>query len=148
MFICKQDNGYQSYSSVFVPVSSGDKYYFYHAKFPGVCYFIPGRKDYQIGMPDWDKEDSRSWETSYEANQKGWVYAQCQSYYCQNTSKECTPGYLMVNGIPIMISQNNNSYYDNASVFIPVAKGDKYNACGGYSNKSISFFPCLEEINK
>lgn len=143
IYICQQNSGYQSYSSVLVPISSNEKYYFYHGGYPGVCYFIPGKKDDQVGMPDWDKEQGRSWNQKYEASEKGWVYAQCQSYYCQYTSSNNSPGFLMVNGIPIVITHNDNSsYYDNASVFIPVAKGDKYNACGGYANQSISFFPC------
>lgn len=144
IYICQHNNGYYTYSSVLIPVSSGDKYYFYHGGYPGVCYFIPGRKDNQVGMVDWNKEKGQSWNTKYVAGKKGWVYAQCQSYYCTNTSTSNTPGYLMVNGIPILISKNNNSYYDNASVLVPVAKGDKYNAIGGYQNQSISFFPCLK----
>lgn len=144
MFICRQNGGNYSYSSVLVPVSSGDKYYMRHGGYPGVCYFIPGKENHETGMPNWDKEQNKSWNTKYEATEKGWIYAQCRCYYCQNTSTENTAGYLMVNGIPILISKNNSSYYDNASVFIPVAKGDTYNAIGGYAEKVISFFPCIE----
>ena len=50
----------------------------------------------------------------------------------------------LINGIPILISKNNNSYYDNASVFVPIDIGDAYNAIGGHSEKYFSFFPCLK----
>ena len=142
--ICQQNNGYQSYSSLLVPVSSGDSYYLYHGGYPGVCYFIPGKKEYQVGMPNYEQEKGQSWGQEYEATEPGWVYAQCRSYNCTSTSTSNAPGYLMVDGNAILISKNNAGYYDNASVFVPVSKGSKYIAQGGYQAQSISFFPFIQ----
>ena len=96
-------------------------------------------------MPNWGKVDNKDWNTKYEATEKGWVYAQCKCYSCNSSSSNNAPGLLIVNGVVIIIAKNNNGAYDNASVFIPVAKGDTYNAIGGYSDQSISFFPCLDK---
>lgn len=139
-------NNYQTFNSIFFPISKGEQYYAYHSGQPFSLCFIPGKPDTQVGYPDWNKEKSKEWSQQHTAEESGWVYAQCMCYYCYNTSSSNSPGMLIVNGNQILISQiYSNSYYHNGSVFIPVSKGDKYSATGGNSSQSISFFPKLKK---
>lgn len=124
-----------------MPISSGDQFTYSHSGYPGSCFFIPGLKESEVGMPNYDQETSQSWNQEYEAPSAGWIYAQCHSYNCRSTSTSNNPGYLMVGGCPLLISKEYSRYYDNASIFIPVAKGTKYIAQGGYSSQAISVFP-------
>lgn len=85
--------------------------------------------------PDYKKGISKSWNTDITAEQSGYVYA-----YSANTDSS-SASTLYINGTSFQISPIIGDNVGRDNLFMPVKKGDIYKATGGYSEKTLIFYP-------
>lgn len=145
IYFSQHSNSHNSFGSTLIPLSKGDSFTANQGGDPYPLFFIPGIEGTQTGFPDWSKEEIQAWNSENVATRNGWIYAHCISYYCHSNGAPQSPAILKINGTLFNISQINNSsgYQMMSSIFLPISKGDKFCAMGGYQSQYISFYPFL-----
>jgi hypothetical protein len=84
--------------------------------------------------PDWSRKASKSWNSQFVAEENGWIYAECRLY-------SGAPGYLKIGGQQYAICRDDASYYPCASIWMPMVRGETYQASGGNSAQSLHVIP-------
>lgn len=106
-----------------------------------------------IGFPDWSNPQSKTWGTTYQADNDGFIIAGMQGAGGSNADKS-TRCYLFIGNDESTTEQVGfvggirGTAASFNSVFIPIKKGTYYKAQNPSNSSSvaqqfITFYPCL-----
>jgi hypothetical protein len=116
-----------------VPVAKGEKFKAAGRSSAERLFFIPGQSKAFLRTPDWQAKVSKSWNSSFTADDNGWIWCEC---YWGNGSA----GYLTITGQQLVVCRHD-THQMGTTLFVPVAKGDTCQASGGRSSHEMYYIP-------